>query len=76
MRLCGPPHRRKNYLFVHDFERGTNIAGLYSLVATCEARGINPFEYLTDVLARVQDHPASDIDALLPGPWALQRDDG
>ncbi|MDP2346071.1 MAG: hypothetical protein Q8O67_34355 [Deltaproteobacteria bacterium] len=27
-----------------------NIASLYALAATCEARGINP-EYLTDVIA-------------------------
>ncbi len=66
---------RKNYLFVHDFERGANIAGPYSLVATCEARGLNPFEYLTDVLVRVQDHPAADIDALLPGAWIDARND-
>jgi hypothetical protein len=24
---------------------------------TCEARGINPFAYLADVIPRVQDHP-------------------
>jgi transposase len=66
---------RKNYLFVHDAETGASIAGLYSLVATCEARRINPFEYLADVLARVQDHPAKDIDALLPGAWIAARDD-
>jgi transposase len=66
---------RKNYLFVHDVERGASLAGLYSLVATCEARGINPFEYLTDVLARVQDHPASRLDELLPGAWIAARDD-
>jgi hypothetical protein len=29
-------------------------------MATCEARGINPFEYLADVL---------------PGAWAAARDD-
>jgi hypothetical protein len=40
--------------FVHDVERGASLAGLYSLTATCEARGINPFEYLAGVLARVQ----------------------
>ena len=40
---------RKNYLFVHDSDAGASIAGLYSLVATCEARRINPFEYLADV---------------------------
>jgi transposase len=43
------------------------------LVATCESRGINPFDYLVDVLSRVQDHPANAIDELLPGPWARAR---
>lgn len=64
---------RKNFLFVGDVEGGKNLAGLYSLVATCEARGINPYEYLTDVLARVQDHAASKLDELLPGAWAAAR---
>ncbi|HEX4335845.1 MAG TPA: transposase domain-containing protein, partial [Polyangiaceae bacterium] len=36
---------------------------------------INPFEYLADVLARVQDHPARALDELLPGAWAAARDD-
>jgi len=44
-------------------------------VATCEARGINPFECLADVLARVEDHPSGAIDELLPGAWAASRDD-
>ena len=66
---------RKNYLFVHDSDAGESLAGLYSLVATCEARAINPFEYLADVLARVQDHPTSAIDELLPASWAAARED-
>ena len=33
-------------------------------------RGINPFDYLADVLARLQDHQANAIDELLPGAWA------
>jgi transposase len=61
---------RKNYLFVGDVDSGRSLAGLYSLVATCESRGINPFDDLADVLARVHDHPASTIDELLPGAWA------
>ena len=61
---------RKNYLFVGDIEAGKSLVGLYSLIATCESRGINPFDYLVDVLARVQDHPANAIDELLPGEWA------
>jgi transposase len=63
---------RKNYLFVGDVDAGKSLAGLYSLVATCESRGINPFDYLRDVLARVQDHPAKAIDELLPGNWSAR----
>jgi len=60
---------RKNFLFVGHHEAGENLAGLYSLIATCEANGVNPIEYLTDVLIRVQTHPASRIDELLPHRW-------
>jgi transposase len=60
---------RKNYLFVGHEDAGDNIAGLYSLVGTCEANGVNPLEYLKDVLLRVSTHPAADIDALLPDRW-------
>jgi hypothetical protein len=49
-------------------------SGLYTLVATCEARRINPFAYLTDVIPRVQDHPKRKLDELLPGPWARAQD--
>jgi transposase len=61
---------RKNFLFVGGVDAGVSIAGLYTLVATCEARGINPFAYLSDVIPRVQDQPARKIDELLPGAWA------
>jgi hypothetical protein len=46
---------RKNYLFVGDINAGRNIAGLYSLVATCEARAINHFEYVSGVLPRIAE---------------------
>jgi transposase len=61
---------RKNYLFVGDVDAGTSIAGIYTIIATCEARGVNPFAYLTDVLTRLPDHPADRLDELLPGRWA------
>jgi transposase len=60
---------RNNFLFVGSDEAGENLAGLYSLVATCEANDINPLEYLADVLERVNTHPASRIDELLPHRW-------
>ncbi len=60
---------RKNFLFVGSDEAGENLAGLYSLIATCETNGVNPVDYLADVLLRVQTHPASRIDELLPQNW-------
>jgi hypothetical protein len=32
---------------------GENLAGFYSLIATCEANQVNPVDYLADVLLRV-----------------------
>ena len=46
------------------------LAGLYSLVATCELHEVDPIAYLSDVLMRVDFHPARDIDDLLPHRWA------
>jgi transposase len=60
---------RKNFLFVGDPDKGENLAGLYSLVATCETHGVDPVAYLRDVLLRVDDHPASEIDEILPHRW-------
>lgn len=64
---------RKNFLFVGHEAAGENLAGLYALVATCEVNGINPEEYLADVLLRVQTHPNSRLDELLPHEWKRLR---
>lgn len=60
---------RKNYLFLGNEDAGANVAGLYSLIATCEANAVNPLDYLVDVMQRIQDHPAAAIDDLLPHRW-------
>jgi transposase len=60
---------RKNFLFVGNDRAGENLAGLYSLVATCEANGVNPLAYLADVIIRIHEHPNSRIDELLPHHW-------
>jgi hypothetical protein len=48
-------------LFVGHEDAGDNMAGLYSLVATCEANSVNPIDYLRDVLLRISTHPADRI---------------
>lgn len=58
---------RKNFMFVGHEDAGEHIAGLYSLVATCEANGVNPLAYLTDVFGRLGS--ARRLDDLLPHKW-------
>jgi transposase len=60
---------RKNFLFVGGQGPGENLAILYTLVASCEKHGINPLDYLIDVLTRVHAHPARDVLDLLPHRW-------
>jgi transposase len=64
---------RKNFLFVGHEQAGQNLAGLYSLVATCVANDVNPEQYLADVLLRIQTHPHSRITELLPHEWKRLR---
>jgi len=52
-------------LFFGNENAGHDFAVLYTLVASCEKHRINALAYLTDVLLRVQRHPARDIEDLL-----------
>lgn len=57
---------RKNYLFAGSHEAAGRTAMLYSLVSTCRMHGINPFDWLKDLLIRIPDHPINRIEELLP----------
>lgn len=60
---------RKNSLFFGNDAAGERFAVLYSLIATCERHGVNPIEYLTDVLLRIHDYPKHRVSELLPHRW-------
>jgi len=60
---------RRNYLFVGS-ERGGETAAIFmSFIATCKANNINPYEYLKDVLTRINSHPHKKLSELLPHNW-------
>ena len=61
--------RRIDALFVGSDRGGQQAATLYSLIVTAKMNDIDPQAWLADVLARIADHPARDIDALLPWNW-------
>jgi hypothetical protein len=59
---------RKNYLFAGS-DGGRRAAAMYSLIESAKLSGLNPQLYITDVLARIADHPARQIAELLPWHW-------
>ena len=42
---------------------------LQSLIVTCRLHGVDPYDYLVDVLQRVAQHPAVDVAQLTPRLW-------
>lgn len=60
---------RNNWTFAGSDAGGRRAATIYSLVASCQQHGVDPFAYLRDVLDRVSTHPAREIAALLPPAW-------
>ena len=60
---------RKNFLFVGHEQAGQNLAILQTITATCRLHNVNPYEHIKDMLIRIQTHPASKIDELLPQNW-------
>lgn len=64
---------RKNWMFIGSEAAAKRTAVLLTLVNTCKAHQINPFEYLRDVIERVSTHPASRIEELTPRIWKQLR---
>ncbi|MEA2096194.1 MAG: IS66 family transposase [Candidatus Cloacimonadota bacterium] len=64
---------RKNWLFVGSENGGHTAAVLMSFCATCRKLKINTWEYLTDVLERINDCKMSQLENLLPDNWQQTR---
>lgn len=63
---------RKAWLFCGSDRGGQRAALMYSLIVTAKMNDIDPQAWLTDVLARIADHPARHLDELLPWTWKAQ----
>lgn len=64
---------RKNWLFVGNEEGGEAAAIILSLVQSCRAIGVNPREYLEDVMRRLMAHNSQKLHELLPDQWLKNR---
>jgi transposase len=66
---------KKRWLFIGHPEAGWRSAVIYSILQSCRRRGIDPQEYLTDVLTRLPAMKNTELDQLLPQNWKPVRHD-
>jgi len=64
---------KKNYMFFGHPEAGERSAIIYTLLENCKRHGINPQEYLQDVLTRRLTTPLDQIHQLTPANWAAAQ---
>lgn len=57
---------RKSWLFAGSGRGGERAALMYSLITTAKLNDIDPQAWPADVLARIADHPAKQLQDLLP----------
>ena len=67
--LCQRFHNKKAWLFCWT-EIGARLVGIVqSLLTTCRLQRVDPYTYLVDVLQRVAQHPADQVEQLTPRNW-------
>ncbi len=64
---------RKNWMFAGSESGGAAAACMYTLIESAKACGLNPREYLEDVLRRLPSTLQRNIDALLPQNWKIEK---
>ena len=64
---------KKNWLFIGHPEAGQNSAILYTLLENCRRLGLNPREYLCDVLTRLPTMTNQQTRSVTPANWLAAR---
>ncbi len=62
---------RQNWLFAGSLRAGKRAAAVMSLIHSAKLNGLDPYDYMRDVLARLPTQPASRVAELLPHRWQL-----
>ena len=64
---------KKNWLFFGSEEAGQTSAILYSLLESCRTLGINPQDYLLDLLPRLPTMTNQTAKLYTPAKWLAQQ---
>ncbi len=60
---------KKAWLFFGSDKGARDHAIVLSVLSTCRRHGVEPWAYLTDVIQRLTENPACDLEELLPYNW-------
>jgi len=60
---------RRRWLFIGHPDAGWRSAVIYSIIVSCRRRGINPQDYLTDVLSRLPKTTINRVGELTLANW-------
>ena len=66
---------RKNWLFCGNDASAYRAAIVYSLISSCQSAGVDPREWMEDVLCKLPyyNRDGRDLTELLPKDWAASR---
>jgi len=64
---------RRRWLFIGHPDAGWRSAVIYTLIQSARRHGLNPHEYLTDVLERLPTMTRSQVRELLPANWKARH---
>ena len=65
---------RRNFLFTGSARGGERLAAAFTLVDSCLLLGLDPYEYLVDVIRKLEaGWPLKLLSDLIPSRWAAQR---
>jgi transposase len=60
---------KKNWLFIGLPDAGWRSAVIYSVIVSCRRRGIDPWDYVRDVLPRLPAMKHSELSSIVPARW-------
>jgi hypothetical protein len=65
---------RKRWWFIGHPDAGWPSAVIYTIIQSCRRRGLNPQDYLTDVLRRLPSMKNHPVKEWLPSRWKPQSE--
>ena len=65
---------KRNWLFIGHPDAGWRSAVLYTLILNCTRRGIDPWDWMTDVFRRLPTATNFTVSELLPANWKKSAD--